>query len=59
MDKLVVSSRETRLQFLQALTEIQEYVNFRSNSGMYDICDVCGNNDMNTIFEQRDVFTLM
>lgn len=34
MDKLVVSSREMRLQSLQALTEMQEYINFKSKSGM-------------------------
>lgn len=33
MDKLLVSSRATRLQSLQALAEMQEYIKFRSESG--------------------------
>ena len=34
MDKLLVNSRTSRLQSLQALTELQEYISFRSESGM-------------------------
>ena len=33
MDKLLVSSRTSRLQSLQAITEMREYIEFRSESG--------------------------
>ena len=35
MDKLLVNSRASRLQSLQALTEIQEYIKFRSEPGTW------------------------
>ena len=35
-DKLLVSSRELKLQSLQALAEIQEYVHFRSEASNFE-----------------------